>query len=273
MINYTSRDPLKSYLDELTNQSPLKHEDFISLFSNMKESKNEKERLKIRNNLLQSNLRLVVSIAKKYKKSSLPLLELIQEGNLGLITALDKFDISKNCTFSTYATWWIKQSIGQFVQKRKNTVRIPAHAAILQKKLYEFTEKSNKEGNVPSKEDIQQAGGASETVTMATVLASKGAISLDTKIFSVGSASFSRNFTIEETLVDESPGANPLTNCSDLEIIHIVQQVLKTLPPKEAAILRLRSGLIEDKTNHKDFPITKSELNLIKSGIGMSDNE
>lgn len=268
MLQTVGHDPLKSYLQELTKQQQLSHEDFLNLFNRMQNASTEKERTRLRNQLLTCNLRLVVSIAKKYKKSAFPLMELIQEGNFGLMTALEKFEPLKGYKFSTYATWWIRQAIGQFVQKRKKIVRLPAHAAIVQKRLLEQTEKFRLDGYKPTPEELQEAVGASETVTKATIYAGLGAVSLDSSVYASNSG---KNLTVEDTLTDENPGACPFTNCSDVEIINIARKVLLTLNPREAAILRLRCGLGEDDTNHVDFPITQRELTNIQQGIGMSD--
>lgn len=268
MLVPTTQNALKLYLEELTKLPQLKHEDFIKLFDEMQSTSSSTEQKKIRDKLLTSNLRLVVSIAKKYKKSSLPLLELIQEGNIGLMTALNKFEIDKNCHFSTYATWWINQAIEQFIQKRRKLIRLPAHAAIAQKRIYEETEKAAHQGKKLSIEEIQQLVGTSKTVTQATMAAGQSVVSLQDFTFA-GGRNNDQQKTYEDIIKDDSDGSCPMSNCSDVEIIEIARKVLQTLPAKEAAILRLRCGLYENEKNSDDFPITERELENIKAGIGM----
>lgn len=270
-------EAMQSYLESLYRIPQLSHEELCGMYEKLTadETPNStKDRL--RKKLVEANLRLVVSIAKNYKCHRLPMLDLIQEGNIGLMKAVDRFDHTRGFKFSTFATWWIRQAIGQHVQKRKRTVRLPAHAAAAQRKLMQAAEDFRREHGVePTDEELFEAvDDISETVKRATMFAGRGTVSLSAPYFKGDpGAAAGTETTIEDILPDNGPNANPFENCSDAEIICVAREVMQSLTPKEAAVLRLRFGLIEDETNDAEFPITEEELEDIKNGKGMKEDD
>jgi len=224
------------------------------------------EAMCIRKKLTECNLRLVVSIAKQYRSSNIPIEDLIQEGNIGLMKAIDRFKHEKGFRFSTYATWWIKQSIGQHVLKRKRMIRLPAHAATVQRKILQKTEEYREAmGCEPSTEELTDLIGASKTVVKATIHSGRGTISLQQPLSTNGDGD-----TIEDKVEDERPGCNPFENVSEKQLLEITHAVMRTLSPKEAAILRLRFGLNEDSTNSIEYPITEQEAIQVMEGNGLT---
>lgn len=257
---------MSSYLDALKNHPQLKHPEMVELF---KEYEKGGEGAKAaRKKLIESNLRLVISIAKQYKNYNVPIEDLIQEGNIGLMKSIERFDWRRGFRFSTYSTWWIKQAIGQYVLKKKRTIRLPAHAATIQRKMLQAAERfrEENEGCEPTMEELTGLVGASQTVVKATIHSGRGTVSLN-QSFS-GEAGQEGN-TLENKIQDEGPGADPFNNVAEKELIEIVRGVLNELSPKEAAILRLRFGLIEDNTDSNSYPITEAEARDVMHGKGM----
>jgi RNA polymerase primary sigma factor len=207
---------------------------------------------------------LVVYIAKKQKGHNIPLEDLIQEGNLGLLKAIDKFDWKKGFRFSTYATWWIKQAISQYVLKRKKIIRLPAHAVSAQKKLIEASDAFKElKGYGPTSEELSELIDVSETVVKATMQSGKNIVSLQQQVGDDG------NSTLEDKLEDTNFANDPFESLAKKEMLVIVKNVMSNLSVKEAAILRLRFGLYED-VEAKDYQITEEEANMITSGQGLT---
>lgn len=267
---------VSEYLNALQRFPQLKHPEAVELFKSYnagceRDAEGEvvsrtPEAMKIRKKLTECNLRLVVSIAKQYKGHNIPIEDLIQEGNIGLMKAVDRFKHEKGFRFSTYATWWIKQAIGQHVLKRKRIIRLPAHAATVQRKMLQAREEFiEKQGHEPTDGELQDLVGASETVVKATMHSGRGTISLQQPLSSSGDGD-----TIEDKVEDERPGCDPFENVAEKQLLEITQEVLGALSPKEAAILRLRFGLVEDSSDSSEYPITEEEARAVMEGKGLT---
>jgi len=268
---------MQAYLQSLYKFPRLTHKELCEAYTNMHATtttEGEKERL--RNMITQCNLRLVVSVAKTYNHGQFPMLDLVQEGNIGLMKAVERFDHTRGYQFSTFATWWIRQAIGQYVQKHKRTIRMPSHALTAQKRLLQATQEFREEFGVePTEAEVfDRVSEISETVKKATMFAGRGTVSLEAPAYIAGKSSSNGphgETTIGSTIEDHTPGSDPFLNCSDAEIIKIVREVMHHLPPKEAAIIRLRFGLVEEKTNHEKYPVTQEEVDGISNGVGLED--
>ena len=262
-INKESSDSvINSYLKELKKFPQLKHTEVVELFQVLEGGGRAAE--KARKKLVESNLRLVISIAKKFKGHNIPLEDMIQEGNLGLLKAIERFDHSKGFRFSTYATWWIKQAIGQHVLKRKRMIRLPAHAAGVQRKLLQADKDFRAaNGEEPTQEELLALVDASETVVKATIASGKNIVSLNQAI-----SSDSDGGTLEDRLEDTNYRNDPFYNVSSKELMGTVRAVLETLSDKESAILKLRFGLFdEDILDKKNYQITEEEEKALNKGV------
>lgn len=255
---------INSYLKELKKFPQLKHTEVVDLFQNLEAGGREAE--KARKKLIECNLRLVISIAKKFKGHNIPLEDIIQEGNLGLLKAIERFDHTKGFRFSTYATWWIKQAIGQHVLKRKRMIRLPAHAAGVQRKLLQADKDfRSANGEEPTQEELLSLVDASETVIKATIASGRNIISLNQATSSDPDAG-----TLEDRLEDTNYRNDPFYNVSSKELIGTVKKVLGTLSDKESAILKLRFGLFDDESlDKKKYKLSQEERENLSKGISL----
>lgn len=255
---------IASYLNSLQRYPQLKHPEMIELFQKLEQK--DVDAKKARTKLIECNLRLVVSIAKQYKNHNLPIEDLIQEGNIGLMKAIERFDHKKGFRFSTYATWWIKQAIGQHLLKRKRMIRLPAHAATIQRKLIQASDDyKDLMGCTPTTEELMDIIGASETVVNATLHSGRGIISLQQPASLSGEGD-----TLEDKIEDDRKGANPFANVAEKQLLAITKRVLDSLSPKEAAILRLRFGLVEDCNDNPAYSLSREEENSIMQGKSLT---
>jgi len=258
----TKQNTISSYLGSLQTFPQLEHDELVQLFQAYE--RGGKDATKARQKLTESNLRLVVYIAKKQKGHNIPLEDLIQEGNLGLLKAIDKFDWKKGFRFSTYATWWIKQAISQYGVKRKKIIRLPAHAASAQKKLIEASDAFKElKGYGPSSEELSEMIDVSETVVKATMASGKNIVSLQQQVGEDGTT------TLEDKIEDTNYTNNPFESLAKKEMMTVVKKVMSSLSAKEAAILRLRFGLYED-IEVKEFEVTDEQSKMIAAGQGLT---
>lgn len=264
----------RNFLDQLGKHSVLSHEDMVATFKLYKDNGDAAAR----ETLIVSNMRLVISIAKQFKEqsSTIPLEDLVQEGAFGLMTAVERFDWRRGYRFSTYATWWIRQAIGQFLLKKKRTIRLPAHAVTVQRYMISAAEQYRKQfGHEPTEKELidivslEKNIRVSKTVVSATSHSGRGTLSLQAPSVT-GPSTGAEPKTLEHMLPDESPAADPFDNVSSHELLQITRYVLSTLSPKEAAIIRLRFGLCEDPTDSDAYPISEEEMEAVMKGKGMT---
>lgn len=217
-----------------------------------------------RQELCNANLRLVVSIAKRHMGRGLSFMDLIQEGNIGLLKAVDKFDTSKGCRFSTHASWWIQQAISRAISNTGRTVRIPAHLVETINKMKRVaSELTVKNGYEPSPKELADALETDEETIKHWYKISEDIVSLDVKIKDDDDG------TIGELIEDKSL-SNPIGNILLEEQKEIFKNVLDTLTQRESDILQYRYGLKTDEPKTLEeiggiYGLTKERIRQIES--------
>jgi RNA polymerase primary sigma factor len=195
-----------------------------------------------RDRLVRSNIRLVISVAKRYLNRGVPFLDLIQEGNLGLLRAVDKFDYTMGNKFSTYATWWIRQAVSRAIADQSRTIRIPVHKSELISKIARTTHRlSQEKGEAPTNAELASALDLTEDKVEEMLRISRVPVSLDETINDEGESSLSD--LIEN---DDSPAPEAVASSGMLR--DLVGQLLEDLPSREVKILDLRYGLSGGET-------------------------
>ena len=252
-------DPVRMYLKEI-GQVPLLEADKEHELAERMMSGDEVAK----NMIVQANLRLVVSIAKKHVGKGMAFLDLIQEGNLGLMKAVDKFDYSKGFKFSTYATWWIRQAITRAIADQARTVRIPVHMVETIHKVSRVSRNLLQElGREPTPEEIAAAIGMTPDKVRDTMKYALEPVSLETPI---GEEEDSH---LGDFIPDEDSPA-PSDAASYTLLKEQLNEVLHTLTPREEQVLKLRFGLIDGKTRTleevgKEFDITRERIRQIEA--------
>jgi RNA polymerase primary sigma factor len=210
----------------------------------------EKGNMKARDQMVNSNLRLAFSIARKYHRPGHSLDDLIQESNIGLMKAVDKFDWRRGFKFSTYATWWIRQSVGRYVNNTKSMIRIPAHAIGIVNKVESIIKEFEDEFDIePTNEEIAEVMGESTEMVKSArdTLRFRYMSSIDTPIGDEGGR------TLADVIPDNRDNLETLIDKDKLKII--IQRGLAKLTKREEMILRLRFGLHEDIQETQEFSI------------------
>jgi RNA polymerase primary sigma factor len=236
---------LKTYFNEVGRSKLLTREEEVSLSKRIEQG----DKL-ARAKLIESNLRLAVSIAKKYQHFGCALPDLIQESNIGLIKAVEKFDWRRGFRFSTYATWWIRQAVRRHVTANSSTIRIPSHARGLMGKLKQCIDEFEHDMGVrPKPAEIAEILGVSESIVEDVLRAPKNVASLNMPIGKDDSG------TLQDVIPDEeTPGPDEILDREKMSLA--VRRGLKNLTSREEKIIRLRFGITEEDTNYQQFPIT-----------------
>ena len=254
-----SDDPVKLYLKEIGGYPLLNIEEEIKL---AKRIENGDEAAK--QTLAESNLRLVVSIAKRYVGRGLSFLDLIQEGNLGLIKAVEKFDYTKGYKFSTYATWWIRQAITRSIADQSRTIRIPVHMSEVINKTYRVSRNLLQElGREPTEQEIADAMNLPIEKVREILKISADPISLDTPIGEEDDSHLG-DFIKDDTIV----GPEDAAAYSVLQ--DQISKLLDTLTEREQRVLILRFGLKDGRTRTleevgKEFNVTRERIRQIEA--------
>ncbi|NDD31359.1 MAG: sigma-70 family RNA polymerase sigma factor [Proteobacteria bacterium] len=247
-------DALDAYMSGLSARPTLPHGEMMELFKSL-EGGDESSRER----LIEANLRLVVSIARSYGHSKIPLEDLIQEGNIGLMKAVERFDWKKGFRFSTYATWWIRQAVGQYVAKRKRIIRVPSHAVGAAKRAADAVAEYRKEfGTDPTEQELAELSGSSAVVLRAAGRHRSEPVSLSAPAGPDGEGE------VGDRLQDEAP--DPFERLAASELTEVTRSILSTLTQKEVAVVRLRFGLVEDPEDSESYPITEEELAAARCG-------
>ena len=256
---YSLDDPVRMYLKEIGQIKLLSPEEEVELAKRVSEGDQE-----AKNKLTEANLRLVVSIAKKYSGRGLHILDLIQEGNTGLIRAVDKFDWTKGNKFSTYATWWIRQAITRAIADQARTIRVPVHmvevinkATRCNRKLVQelgrepTVEEIAKELNLPVEKIIEANRTAADTLSLDTPVG-------DEEDTSIGS------------FVEDERTPGPADATSNALLAEALREILDTLTEREADVLRMRFGMYDGRTHTLEevgqiFGVTRERIRQIEN--------
>ena len=255
----TVDDPVKVYLKEIGKVPLLTSEEEIDLAIRIKEGDSAAKK-----RLSEANLRLVVSIAKRYLGRGMQFLDLIQEGNLGLIKAVEKFDYTKGFKFSTYATWWIRQAITRAIADQARTIRIPVHMVETINKVKKVSSQLlHTNGHEPSAEEISDVLDMPVDKVREIMRVAQEPVSLETPI---GEEEDSH---LGDFIPDDNAPA-PADAASHTLLREQLSEVLDTLTPREEKVLRLRFGLEDGRSRTleevgKEFNVTRERIRQIEA--------
>ena len=257
--SFSTDDPVRMYLKEIGKVALLTPEEEVDLATRMAQGDEDAKR-----RMAEANLRLVVSIAKRYVGRGMLFLDLIQEGNLGLIKAVDKFDYTKGYKFSTYATWWIRQAITRAIADQARTIRIPVHMVETINKVIRVSRQLLQElGHDPSAEEIAEEMGMPVDKVRDILKIAQEPVSLETPI---GEEEDSH---LADFIPDED-ASEPAEAASFTLLKEQLMDVLSTLTEREEKVLRLRFGLVDGRTRTleevgKEFNVTRERIRQIEA--------
>lgn len=252
-------DPVRMYLREIGKIPLLTYEEELELAKRILKGDEEAKK-----KLTESNLRLVVSIAKKYVGRGMLFLDLIQEGNMGLIKAVEKFDYTKGYKFSTYATWWIRQAITRAIADQARTIRIPVHMVeTINKLLRTSRHLLQQNGREPTPNEIAEEMEISVERVLEIQKIAQDPVSLETPIGE-------ENDSHLGDFIKDEDSPSPQESASYTMLREQLTDVMKTLTPREAKVLRLRFGLDDGKARTleevgKQFNVTRERIRQIEA--------
>ena len=255
----TINDPVRMYLKEIGQIKLLSLDEESVLADRIAEGDED-----AKNTLAEANLRLVVSIAKRYVGRGMLFLDLIQEGNIGLMKAVDKFDVSKGYKFSTYATWWIRQAITRAIADQARTIRVPVHMVETINKLARIQRQLTLELNrEPSEEELAKKMGTSVDKVREIYKISQDPVSLETPIGEEDDSHLGDFIKDERNLSPEEFATNEMLKDE-------ISQVLETLTEREEKVIRLRFGLEDGKPRTLEevgqmFGVTRERIRQIEA--------
>ena len=256
---YNLDDPVRMYLKEIGQIKLLSAEEEVDLAKRVSEGDQE-----AKNMLTEANLRLVVSIAKKYSGRGLHILDLIQEGNTGLIRAVDKFDWTKGNKFSTYATWWIRQAITRAIADQARTIRVPVHMVEVINKATRCNRKLVQElGREPTVEEIAAELNLPVEKIIEANRTAADTLSLDTPVGDEEDTSIG-------SFVEDERTPGPADATSNALLAEALKEILDTLTEREADVLRMRFGMYDGRTHTLEevgqiFGVTRERIRQIEN--------
>lgn len=252
-------DPVKAYLKEIGTVPLLSNEEELELANRASQGD-----AKAKKRLSESNLRLVVSIAKKYLGRGMHFLDLIQEGNLGLMKAVEKFDYSKGFKFSTYATWWIRQAITRAIADQARTIRIPVHMVETMNKVRKVSgQLLHNNGHEPTPEEVAEELNMPVEKIREIMRASQDPLSLETPLGE-------EDDTHLGDMVPDGEALAPVEEASNVMLKEQLLKILETLTPREQKVLQMRFGIKDGRPRTleevgKEFDVTRERIRQIEA--------
>ena len=256
---YNLDDPVRMYLKEIGQYRLLTADEEVELARRMKEGDK-----KAKDKLIEANLRLVVSIAKKYSGRGLHILDLIQEGNTGLIRAVDKFEYSRGNKFSTYATWWIRQAITRAIADQARTIRVPVHMVEVINKATRCNRKLVQElGREPTLDEIAKELNLPIEKIIEANRTAADTLSLDTPVGD-------EEDTTIGSFVEDDNTLGPADATSNTLLAEALSEILNTLTEREADVLKMRFGMYDGRTHTLEevgqiFGVTRERIRQIEN--------
>ena len=255
----STEDPVRMYLKEIGNVPLLTSDEEVELAKRVEQGDEEAKK-----KLTEANLRLVVSIAKKYVGRGMPFLDLIQEGNMGLMKAVDKFDYTKGYKFSTYATWWIRQAITRGIADTGRTIRVPVHMVETINKTLRMTRTLLQElGREPTPEEVAERLNVPVSRVREVLKISRDPVSLDTPIGEEDDSHLG-DFIEDDTVL------SPADSATFSMLREELSTALESLTERERQVVRLRFGLEDGRARTleevgKEFNVTRERIRLIEA--------
>lgn len=255
----STEDPVRMYLKEIGNVPLLSTEEEVELARRVEEGDESAKK-----QLIEANLRLVVSIAKKYVGRGMPFLDLIQEGNMGLMKAVDKFDYAKGFKFSTYATWWIRQAITRGIADTGRTIRVPVHMVETINKTLRMTRTLLQElGREPSPEEVAERLGVPVARVREVLKISRDPVSLDTPIGEEDDSHLG-------DFIEDDSALSPADSAAFSMLREELSTALESLTDRERQVVQLRFGLIDGRARTleevgKEFNVTRERIRQIEA--------